>query len=163
MATESNGMTGVVTRDSEQMNKLVPGGGAADTMMEKLAERVGGVANSAAVFAPAIERDGVTVIPVARVRWGFGGGGGSGSGPASKEADAPQGSGSGSGGGGGAIATPAGYIKIKDGDASFEAIKSPPGPGRYVGIAAIFVAAGFAIARILKGARGIVETSLEKR
>jgi uncharacterized spore protein YtfJ len=68
----------------------------------------------------------VTVIPVAKVRWGFGGGGGSrgpgssrngnGSGPAAE---------TGSGGGGGATASPAGFIKIRDGEAEFVPIHDP--------------------------------------
>ena len=41
-----------------------------------LADSVGSRAASTAVFGSAVEGDGVTVIPVAKVSWGFGGGGG---------------------------------------------------------------------------------------
>jgi hypothetical protein len=59
----------------------------------------------------------VTVIPVARVRWGFGGGAGSGSNQA--------GPGSGQGGGGGVSASPVGYIEIADGRTEFRRIHDP--------------------------------------
>jgi uncharacterized spore protein YtfJ len=55
----------------------------------------------------------VTVIPVARVRWGVGGGGGW----------APEGSGS--GGGGGVAADPIGYIEITSAGATFRRIAHP--------------------------------------
>jgi uncharacterized spore protein YtfJ len=91
--------------------------GPADSLIERLAERLGGSASAAAVYGTPIERDGLTVIPVANVRWGFGGGGG----VDTKEA----GSSGGSGGGGGAMAAPIGYIEIKDGEARFRPIKDP--------------------------------------
>jgi uncharacterized spore protein YtfJ len=90
-------------REAEADAKL-PGQG----LTERLMERLGGVANADAVFGAPIERDGLTVVPVAKVRWGAGGGGGS---------DA-SGDG-GSGGGGGLTATPAGYIEIQNGAARF--------------------------------------------
>jgi uncharacterized spore protein YtfJ len=77
-------------------------------LSERLLERIGGVANAEAVFGAPVQQDGITVIPVAKVRWGAGGGGG---------ADA-AGEG-GSGGGGGLTATPAGYIEIRNGMAQF--------------------------------------------
>ncbi|MGH2586284.1 MAG: spore germination protein GerW family protein, partial [Dehalococcoidia bacterium] len=85
--------------------------GPVDNLVEKVAERLGGSAGVAAVYGTPIERDGVTVIPVAKVRWGFGVGGGSGNGP--------EGSGHGQGGGGGAAAAPVGYIEIRDGEVRF--------------------------------------------
>ncbi|HEV8698041.1 MAG TPA: spore germination protein GerW family protein [Candidatus Limnocylindrales bacterium] len=79
-------------------------------LLEHLVSRVGGQARVQAVFGDPVERNGVTVIPVARVRWGVGGGGGA----------APEGSGS--GGGGGAAADPIGYIEITSTGASFRPI-----------------------------------------
>lgn len=61
----------------------------ASRLLERLADQVGGKAGAKAVFGDSVERDGITVIPVARVRWGVGAGGGAG----------PEGSGSGGGGG----------------------------------------------------------------
>jgi len=67
------------------------------------------------VFGEPIERDGVTIIPVANVMGG--GGGGTGQGP-----DTPEGrsQGSGSGGGFGLRATPAGLYVIKGGEVRWQ-------------------------------------------
>jgi uncharacterized spore protein YtfJ len=65
------------------------------------------------VFGEPIERDGVTVIPVARVAGGAGGGMGQGTG---SEAN----SGSGSGAGYGMGAAPVGVYVIKDGQVTFQ-------------------------------------------
>src|SRR5450830_152164 len=51
---------------------------AAENGLTRLAERLGAGAAASAVFGTPVERDGVTVIPVARLRWGFGGGSGRG-------------------------------------------------------------------------------------
>lgn len=82
------------------------------------------------VFGDPIERDGMTVIPVANVMGG--GGGGSGEGPMSVGAATGDGEatetspgqtrpamGSGAGAGFGVRATPAGVYVIKDGDVSW--------------------------------------------
>ncbi|HUQ43618.1 MAG TPA: spore germination protein GerW family protein [Candidatus Limnocylindria bacterium] len=95
------------------------GGGSIDGFVERMAERVGGTASVRAVFGDPIERDGITVIPVARVRYGFGGG--AGNGPASESRMA---AGSGTGGGGGVSADPVGYLEIGPDGASFYPISS---------------------------------------
>lgn len=89
-------------RDADEQARL-PG----QDLTERLIERLGGVANAEAVFGAPVERDGITVIPVAKVRWGAGGGGGG------------DGADGGSGGGGGLQAAPAGYIEINGGQARF--------------------------------------------
>lgn len=94
------------------------------TRLSRLAMRG---ARPGAVYGEAIERDGVTVIPVARTMWGFGGGSGPGD--------------DGQGGGGGGMTIPVGYIRIADGRASFRPIVSP-GP---LLVAAAMV--GLAVAR----------------
>jgi uncharacterized spore protein YtfJ len=76
-------------------------------IVQRLADRVGVTARATAVFGEPVERDGITVIPVAKARWGFGGGSG---GEAANQ---------GSGGGGGAIASPVGFIEVRDGSARF--------------------------------------------
>src|SRR5688572_33407335 len=86
----------------------------------RLADRVGSRAAATAVFGAPVERDGVTVIPVARVAWGVGGGGGKGT--------HEHGEGEGSGGGGGAMASPAGYIELSCGTAAHKSIGSPVSP-----------------------------------
>src|SRR6266487_2022176 len=89
---------------------------ASGTFLERLANRVGFNAKASVVFADPVERDGVTVIPVAKARWGFGGGAGSGSSTSQNQTD------EGSGGGAGVLLSPVGYIEIKDGRARYRPI-----------------------------------------
>ena len=91
---------------------------AAENGLTRLAERLGANASASAVFGMPVDRDGVTVIPVARVRWGFGGGGGGGHGRDAKVED-------GWGGGGGVQAAPLGFIEVTDGGAQYRRIRDP--------------------------------------
>jgi len=65
------------------------------------------------VFGDAYEKNGTTVIPVARILGGGGGGGGA----MPRDVAGADGAVEGSGGGFGVIARPAGVFVIKDGDA----------------------------------------------
>ncbi len=111
--------------------------GPGASMVDRLASRLGIRAQADAVFAAPVERDGVTVIPVAKVRTGFGGGGGSG--PA----------GNGEGGGGGVMASPLGYIEMTGSRATFRPIFDP---GAYAGL---IVAAGISAWLTFHGLRSI--------
>lgn len=102
-------------------------------IVARLAGRVGKRAGVRTVFGDPVERDGITVIPVGRMRWGFGGGGGRG-GRANEE-------GEGSGGGGGGMASPVGYIEISDGTARFQRIGLPVAPGTLIAVAIAFYVA----------------------
>jgi uncharacterized spore protein YtfJ len=84
--------------------------------LERMAEKLGVQARSASVYSEPIEKNGVTIVPVAKVRWGFGGGGGTGSKDGKEH-------GSGSGGGGGMRVTPVGYIELKEGQSEFKPIR----------------------------------------
>src|SRR6476469_7836957 len=84
---------------------------ATDRFMETMVEKLGAVARASTVFAEPIEREGITVIPVAKARWGFGGGVG-------RRQDED-----GAGGGGGVQVTPVGFIDIKNGRADFRPIR----------------------------------------
>jgi uncharacterized spore protein YtfJ len=98
-------------KDTEPVSDVelpAPGG-----FFEKLAERLGAAAQAAHVFGEPVERDGVTVIPVATARWGLGGGGGK-RGLAGRQ--------EGMGGGGGVIVQPAGYIEIRGGESRYRPI-----------------------------------------
>ena len=86
-------------------------------LLERVGQTVGERANVSTIFGEAVEREGVTVIPVAKARFGFGGGGGSGS----REGD----EGSGGGGGGGVAVSPIGYIEVRDRGAEFRRISTP--------------------------------------
>lgn len=85
---------------------------SADKFIGAMAEKLGVVARAATIFAEPVERDGITVIPVAKVRWGFGGGAGH------REDE------EGAGGGGGVQVTPVGFIEIKSGEAEFRRIRT---------------------------------------
>jgi uncharacterized spore protein YtfJ len=43
--------------------------GSADSFIGTMAEKLGAVARAATVFGEPVERDGITVIPVAKARW----------------------------------------------------------------------------------------------
>jgi len=93
-------------------------------LVERLADRLGSSAHSTAVFGEPVERDGVTVIPVAKARWGFGGGGGR---PLAQSGEPPGGrpagrEGEGTGGGGGVAVAPVGFIEIRGDGARFRRI-----------------------------------------
>src|SRR5215475_13762629 len=86
-------------------------------LLDQIGQSVGKRAQVSTVFGEPVEREGLTVIPVAKARFGFGGGGGSG-GPPGKE-------GSGGGGGGGGMVTPIGFIEVRAGGAEFKRITTP--------------------------------------
>jgi uncharacterized spore protein YtfJ len=77
--------------------------------IEQLLSKAGDSVTVKRVFGEPIERDGVLVIPVARLRGGGGGGGGTG----------PDDQGSGSGAGVGFTAAPAGVFVVKGGEVSW--------------------------------------------
>ena len=87
----------------------------ADELLAAVAERIGARFSAATVYGTPIERDGVTVVPVAAARFGIGAG--SGSDP-SKGQD-------GEGGGAGGGVTAAGYIELKDGRSRFVPVVHP--------------------------------------
>jgi uncharacterized spore protein YtfJ len=93
------------------------GASAPATFVERLANQVGLRVGATTIVGTPIERDGVTVVPMARASCGFGGGSGSGG--------EGQQRGEGTGGGGGANVRPVGYIEIKNGQATFRPIVDP--------------------------------------
>jgi uncharacterized spore protein YtfJ len=84
------------------------------TFVERLAKTIGATARASTVFGEPVIRGEITVIPVARARWGFGGGGGQ------------RGEERGRGGGGGVILQPVGFIEISSSGAEFRRIRSTP-------------------------------------
>jgi uncharacterized spore protein YtfJ len=136
-------------------------GGPIEGFVERMAERIGAKASVKAVFGEPIERDGLTLIPVAKVRWGFGGGAGGGQrvggqaaggvatglaetgepGPDADDAPAAFGQ----GGGGGVTADPVGWLEIGPNGAEFKPIvPAMPSPG-------FLLAAGATAALVLRG------------
>jgi uncharacterized spore protein YtfJ len=104
-----------------------------DELLERIGQTVGDKANVSTVFGDPVEREGVTVIPVAKARFGFGGGGGSGA----REGQ----EGSGGGGGGGAYVSPVGYIEVRAAGAEFKRIQSPMDMLAFVAAASLAVLA----------------------
>ena len=86
-----------------------------------------------------VERAGVTVIPVAKARWGVGGG----SGTQGAESE-------GTGGGGGVMVSPIGFIEVRDGSSSFKPIYDP------MAILAMAMGGGLAALLLLRGLRKLV-------
>jgi hypothetical protein len=86
------------------------------SLVERLADKLGAAANITKVYGEPIDRDGTTIIPVAKVRYGFGGG------------DGVQKDQRGSGGGGGVLVTPYGYIEVRNGSSEFRRITGPNVP-----------------------------------
>jgi uncharacterized spore protein YtfJ len=105
-----------------------------DELLSSLAERIGARLGTATVFGAPIERDGVTVVPVAVARFGIGAGGGS---------DPAKGQ-EGEGGGGGGSVAPTGYIELKDGRSRFVPVVSP---ARMLALVLAAVIAGLVITR----------------
>lgn len=92
------------------------------SVVEKLAQQLSAAVSAQTIYGTPIEREGVTVIPVAQARYGFGGGGGE------NQQEGGNHAGSGSGGGGGVSLTPVGYIEIRQGRARFRRIRSAAVP-----------------------------------
>lgn len=86
----------------------------ATELVQKLGDTLGATASVKSVFGDAIQANGRTIVPVARVRYGFGGGFGAGKNPRHEGQE-----GEGAGGGGGVQATPAGVLEITDAGAKF--------------------------------------------
>lgn len=104
----------------------------------RIAEQVQVHANAKQVYGEPVERDGTTIIPVAKVQWGFGGGG-IGHGPAER-----------GGGGGGVRAFPTGFIELRDGHAEFRPIDDPTSTIRLGAASAIGFLAGLVLARLIR-------------
>ena len=86
-----------------------------EAILSRLADRIPARFGAVAVYGEPVEREGVTVVPVATARFGFGAGGGSD----------PSAGGQGEGGGGGGMTTPVGYIELKEGRSRFVPIVHP--------------------------------------
>ncbi len=102
---------------------------SASEILRSLGERLQGGASVKNVFGDPITVDGKTVIPVARVRYGFGGGGGR-HGEAEEDEHHPH---QGWGGGGGVRADPAGVLEITATETRFIHFLDPGRIGLMVG------------------------------
>ncbi|MCJ7796020.1 MAG: hypothetical protein MUQ56_04535 [Thermoleophilia bacterium] len=138
--------------------------------LERMAERLGAAAGVKSAYGEPVERDGVTVIPVAKVAWGFGGGDSAGIPRSARRKGKTQAAGlgptedapatdrpaegvsfsEGSGGGGGVAVSPIGYVEIAGGRAHFRRIWTPGHVALVVGVSGIAVAvAACAVGRLV--------------
>jgi uncharacterized spore protein YtfJ len=117
-----------------------------NSFLTRLIDRITLGTNARMIYGDPVERDGVMVIPVGKVRWGLGGG----------EGGDVEGNG-GSGGGGGITVSPIGFIEIKNGLARFRPIFDP------ALIVQIIAASALTSLVLLTGARRIVEAAKKKR
>lgn len=94
-----------------------------DRIIDRLGERIGVRATVRTVFGEPVARGDMTIIPVARVRWGYGGG--SGTGPVRSDGTNGETIGSGSGAGGGLMTDPMGYVAVHPDAAEYVPLSSP--------------------------------------
>ncbi len=80
----------------------------ATDMLQKIGDSLGTTATVRSVFGEPIHAEGKTVVPVAKIAYGFGAGGGAKPG----KSDTPGATTEGGGGGGGVRAFPAGALEI---------------------------------------------------
>ncbi len=109
-------------------------GGTVQPMLKSMADRLAESAHVKRVYGDPVTVGERTVIPVARVRYGFGGGAGRKSGAGDE----------GGGGGGGVVAAPVGVVEITPQGTRFIAI---PDWRRIAAIAALGVVLGMLFAR----------------
>jgi uncharacterized spore protein YtfJ len=122
------------------MGRATPASGnGTASFLERMAERMGVSAKASVIYGEPIERAGVTVVTVAKARWGVGGGSGG-----------QEGHGEGTGGGGGVMVSPIGYIEIRDGSSTFKPIYDP------MAILTMVLGSGLAALLLLRGLRKLV-------
>jgi uncharacterized spore protein YtfJ len=105
-------------------------------VVEQLAKTIGAHSHADTIFGAPVTRDGVTVIPVARVIGGFGAGTGS---AGQKQTEEQTRAGLGIGGGGGFMVSPVGMIEIRPEGARFRRLEQPLGAWGDVGELVLFM------------------------
>jgi len=110
---------------------------AAD-LLQKMGDTLGSTATVKSVFGEPIHVNGKTVVPVAKVAYGFGGGAGTG-----KSGTQPDRQGEGGGGGGGVRAFPAGALEITEGRTRFVPFIDPAWIGAAFTVGVVFVSVLF--------------------
>jgi uncharacterized spore protein YtfJ len=96
--------------------------GSTASLIEGLGEELSRNGTVKVVFADPVEKHGVIVIPVAKIKYGFGGRDGTG-----HNGQRPR-----TGGGGRMRATPLGYIEVKNGSSKFRPVFDPISMARLV-------------------------------
>ena len=93
---------------------------ALQEVISNISEKIHTTATVKVFYGDPVSVEGKTIIPVAKVRYGFGGGGGWGTLPDKSEEDSDsEQSGAGGGGGGGMEVRPIGIIEITTGETRY--------------------------------------------
>ncbi|HEX7153289.1 MAG TPA: spore germination protein GerW family protein [Thermoanaerobaculia bacterium] len=108
------------------------------SLLERIADVIQVHANAKQVYGEPIERDGVTIIPVAKVQWGFGGG-------SMGRTGAERG-----GGGGGVRTQPVGYIHLRNGEAQYRPIHEARDAAYLVAAGAAGLAVGLLLSKLTR-------------
>jgi uncharacterized spore protein YtfJ len=116
--------------------------------LRDLGERLGSTATVERLYGSPVQQGSVTVVPVARVRYGFGAG-------TSREEDEEE-----LGGGGGVQATPIGFIVLEGEHAEFREIRDRTSES--LGMAAMVAAAGLGLWFGLRGVAAVLKTSSKR-
>ena len=114
---------------------------ALQDIFKGITERLQTTASVETVYGEPIVAEGKTIIPVARVRYGFGGGFGEGNG---ENGSSMENGGSGGGGGGGVEVTPIGIIEVTPGDTRYISFEDRR---RMIRAAFVLMALGFVLFR----------------
>lgn len=109
--------------------------------LESIVDQIKEHANTETIYGEPIEREGKTVIPVAKIAYGFGGGYGSES---RNSEDGGGNGGEGGGIGGGVNAKPAGVVEITDDETRFVKFTNVK---KLAAIAGLFLALGYLLGR----------------
>ncbi|HLH60349.1 MAG TPA: spore germination protein GerW family protein [Ktedonobacteraceae bacterium] len=110
-------------------------------ILKRLAGSITGSVRTRTIFGTPVEKDGITVIPVARARWATGS-----AGNAQKDANEDH-NGEGITGDGGVNIIPAGYVEVRDGRARFHPIYDP------ARVTQIIIASGVVAVLLLQAVR----------
>jgi len=108
-------------------------------LLQKMGDTLGSTATVKSVFGEPIQVNGKTVVPVAKVAYGFGGGAGAGKGGGVSQ----DREGEGGGGGGGVRAFPAGALEITEGRTRFVPYIDPAWIGAAFTAGALFASIMF--------------------
>jgi len=117
------------------MSQQVPletASGSEASFLDRLPSHLQLAADARSVFAAPVQRGDVTVIPVAKSKWGMGGG------TRGRVAERGAGPAADRGGGGGATVTPMGFIELAGGVARFRRIPDPTERMRFMVAAGLF-------------------------
>jgi uncharacterized spore protein YtfJ len=115
---------------------------AVEDIIQKITDKLSDSATVKKVYGDPIAAEGRTIIPVARVKYGFG----AGSGKRGRKHDGQDNGNEGGGGGGGITAVPAGVVEVAEGETRYIPIDDTL---KITAVAAAGAAMGFLLAWLI--------------